>query len=74
MQGDNRPVAIFLARRATIFRFETASTDLVEVEKKKRGEENAIDRLMDEVSELWRLLLLLLPRPVRRTVTHNTSP
>lgn len=31
-------------------RFEVASTDLVELENKKKGLSNAIDNLMDEVS------------------------
>lgn len=32
-----------------LYRFEAASTDLVEVDKKKKGLDNAIDSLMDEV-------------------------
>ncbi|CAN0583638.1 unnamed protein product, partial [Ectocarpus sp. 12 AP-2014] len=37
-------------------RFEAASTDLSEVEKKKEGLENEIDRLMNEVEQNLRLL------------------
>ncbi|CAM9921143.1 unnamed protein product, partial [Ectocarpus fasciculatus] len=42
--------------RAWDKRFEAASTDLSEVEKKKQGLENEIDRLMDEVEKNLRLL------------------
>ncbi|CAM9420829.1 unnamed protein product, partial [Ectocarpus sp. 6 AP-2014] len=42
--------------RAWDKRFETASTDLSEVEKKKQGLENDIDRLMNEVEKNLRLL------------------
>ncbi|CAM9874780.1 unnamed protein product, partial [Ectocarpus sp. 4 AP-2014] len=37
-------------------RFEEASTDLSEVERKKKGLDNKIDRLMDEVETNLRLL------------------
>lgn len=40
--------SVFL--RVSVRRFEAASTDLAEVERKKQGLDNAIDRLMDEVS------------------------